>query len=236
MTNQNEDDGKVDGAQGSPNSNVSETKSKSFEGSQELREFLQAELRSALETPLKELRGLQGKQDKTDKALREFTKEYQKQIKAGLSEDDAIAAAQDVQQRTERATKREQLIDELLAEKFGGKKPEGNGSNPAIAQAKALAQKYGLDENDEALAQIVSNSKVEELEGKIAIHVLNQKQASPAGAPSLKAGAQNKETIEGLTKQYINDMQAARGDRLKLTEIKKKAIQNGVPVDTISFS
>ena len=186
MTNQNEGIDSPDGADGSSSPNVSGEESKSFYGSQEqLRELLRAEIKNTLEPTLKELRGLQGKQDKTDKALREFQDEFAKQVKAGATPDEAYQAASAVQDNENRARKREELIDQLLSDKFGAGKSADTDKQPAIDKAKTLIEKYGLDANDAEIAQLVSTSPEAEWEGKLAIRAYN-KTPSLAGAMSMQ--------------------------------------------------
>ena len=228
---QNEGNPQAEGAGSQP---VSSGEGKPFEGSQnELVELLKAQSKK-LETFEKEIRGLQSKQDKGDKQFKEFMADYQKQVAAGVPDHEAYEIAQNNQNAKKRQAEREALLDQLLAERSG----KSVGADSKLAKAKELALKYGIDENDPSLAEIVSTKDEDRWEGEIAIRAI--KKTSPqslGGVPSMPATpSPSKPDLQRLGEEYVNKVLEAKGNKMLVRQLREEYRKKGVPVDNTVFS
>ena len=211
---------------------VSTETAKSIEGGNaELSKLLDAKLNEVLKPVLSEVRGLQSRQDKSDKVNREFMDEYRKNLKAGMSEAEAEVTAQTTIDNRGAEKRRQDWIDQQIANSSSA----GNGTTDA---AKVVA-KYGLAENDPDVLPLLRTKSGTELElavANIALGRAKSPQPSAAAATSLTGGTPPKtEGVEALTKDYQKDMLAARGNVSELKRIKEEARKRGVPVDSIVF-
>lgn len=148
------------GAGGSPSQPVSKP---AIEDADALSKLLDEKLDKVLKPVLGEIRGLQSRQDKSDKTYREFLDEFKKQKASGLNDADAETAATAELEKRKKAEQREVLFD-AMARKLGlvPDEPVGNGGGGAVNVAEVVAD-FGLDPKDPAvIAELLSKSYADE--------------------------------------------------------------------------
>jgi hypothetical protein len=213
---------------------VSTEPAKSFEcGNAELSRLLDAKLNDALKPVLSEVRGLQSRQDKSDKVNREFMDEYRKNLKSGMSEIEAETQAQTTIDNRSAEKRRQDWIDQQIA----NSSPAGNGTGDA---ARRIAQKLNIDPNTAeftALAAKYTDPVDLAVEaGKLAGSRNSAQNTAGVGALPTGSPPPADKSEAALTQDYQKEMLAAkRGDKTALTQIKEKYRKLGVPVDTVAF-
>jgi hypothetical protein len=150
------------GGVGSPNQNLSNSNTNSIpvQGVEDVKR-----LESVVETLKKELKGLQGRQDKETTAFQAFLTEFKKQKKNGLDDTDAEVAASNVLEARSKEAKRDQAID-LLIQKFGlsevSAELTGNKGSETSDYNKVISE-FGADVTSPEVAALLkeSNTPVE---------------------------------------------------------------------------
>lgn len=124
----------------------------------------------------RELRGLQGRQDKAENAFKKQFAEYESLIKKGLSHDEAVEALENKQKETSLLAELQKRVEDLA------KRVEGNGSAKSASQevVQAFAD-LGLDTRDPAV--IVEMQKYNNVEEAVAGAYKLKKSLSQAPKP-----------------------------------------------------
>lgn len=186
-------------------------------------------------------KALQGDKDRAvtktkadvDELKRKFA-EVEKMKKSGLDED---AAFEEVSFREEVRAVRDQLSKLNPAQP----QPAGNGEGKAVNAAEVI-KKYALDGSDpEVIERIFRQdfSSPQELELaalKIAYQRAKPNEPNPAAALAQVGATAKTAGLDDLTKQYQNDMLAARGNRTQIIALKEKFKKLGVPVENVVFT
>lgn len=219
---QNEGEGSVSGATGSPNQDVSQTEKKPLDGDAIK---LLTELKGGYDTLVKELRGLQGRQDRNDKNVTDFQGQLARfnQVKAqgNLSDEQALAEMQRVDGESQWKISLEKRLDDI-AGRLGG-----IGSTPTEQQMVAeVLNEYKLDPKDAFVAaQFKGKTFANRTEAELAAaRVFRDKQLSPnpnsaqsaSQAGGISAGDENNEEIYA-----------------RIAELSKNRTQNRAEIDTL---
>jgi hypothetical protein len=199
-------------------------------------------LESELDSVKKELRGLQGRQDKSTSAFQTFLDEYEAQKAKGLNNADAAQAAESTLNRREKAEKQEKLLEQI-AQKLGldSSSPLVSGSTKGIAtDYEKVIKAHGLDANDSEIISMMRESE-SALDFSIkASQLAQRKQSAPtpnsAQSPSKVFEPQPPQSNIELIGEYRKTMMANRGRTSDLQRIKAEYAQKGVPVDDVIFT
>jgi chromosome segregation ATPase len=104
---------------------------------------LLSDLGGQVETLQKELRGLQGRQDKVDSTFKQTMADYQKLLNRGMSHEEAVDALESKQKETSTLTELQKQVQEL-AQQLAGRQP-----NPEATQQVVKAfESFDLDMKD----------------------------------------------------------------------------------------
>jgi len=226
MTEEPKVDGLVeDGAVSPPASAVSDSAQKSIADVVTREEFSKA---------LKELRGLQGRQDKAETNLstaQEAIARYNEKLDSGMSKVDAQKAMAQEDQVSEYAA-RLQRIEDALTNLAGGT-DVGSGVNTQ-PEATRLIQEYGLDANsadvNKVLAKNLNGLELENALLKLSIP------KSPASAPPPKSPSPVVPASEAaLVEQYKKELRAAGTSMAAASSVRAKYEELGVNTGAVSF-
>jgi len=173
-----------EGAVESPKPEVSNEVAQPIEGQAEK---LLASLGDKLDGLSKEVRGLQGRQDRAENLQNDFQKKlagYEKLRSSGMSPDEAMAEMDRSSAVEERWSSLSERMDRLASLIEGG-----NLDARAQQRAKVITE-YGLDPKDPEVATI-ANGNPADFEGAIAkLAFKRQKEPAPTGAqaPAVQGG------------------------------------------------
>lgn len=179
--NSNVGSGADGGAAGSPDQQVSQQTSQPIES--DVHQMLKA-YGEKLESVTKELRGLQGRQDRSDNQTNDFRKQLarlQQYKTEGMSDEEALAEMEADDASTRRWQVLEQKIDGLAA-RFEG---VGNTSNSQQMVTTVLSE-YGLDPKDPFVAGKLAgqNPTTKEQAEILAGRILRDKALAPQTNPA----------------------------------------------------
>lgn len=235
--NQMVDNQEQNGADGLPSTSVSSGNGGSIGDAAQVSKLLKAEIAEALKPVISELRGVQGKADKTGHALQGFLDEYEKGKASGLSNADAAKAADDAIQGREREVHKDALLEQIASKL--GLSSAGNGAPAQASISDVLKQFPELDPNDvEVVQNVLTQTDPEKAElaaSRLLRKRANPNQPSPSASGTIVTTPAPPAGVEELTKKYQTDMKAAVGNKSLLKSIKEKARKDGVPVDSIAF-
>lgn len=240
MADNDLDSGNSNGTAGTPTPSSSEGKSDSG-GS-----FDASKLQSAFDALTRKLdevdartKSLQGDKDravnKTKSEVDDLKRkiaEIEKLKKSGLDEDAAL------DEFSFREVVRD-LKDQLGKLNPAQPQPAGNSAGSAVDAAKVLSE-FQLDGNDpEVVAQVLSKAtEVEQVRAaaQLALKRAKPNDPSPASSTAVVGKPAAQPDAAELTKNYIKEMNAARGKPIELRAIKDKYIKAGVNVHEVVFS
>lgn len=195
---------------------------------------LLVELGGKISSLEKELRGLQGRQDKSESAIRSQLAEYDKLIKKGMSHDEAVETLENKQNETSALTELQKQVADLA------KHVKGNGNAQSASQevVQAFAD-LGLDTKDPAV--IIEMQKYKDVDGAVAGAYKFKKSMSekptPTSAQASSLTAVPKPvTRETLKAEYLKDIQAVRGSKAAVKAVQSKYKEKGLDVENIAFS
>ena len=202
-----------------------------FEGVAELKATLDKAL-AKLEAQDGEIRALKSGKDK---AVDRLTKDVGP-MKETLEK---LAKYLGVDEEKIKVAQREMIIDELYAEKFGGRQPEQPANGMAASQGKAadaslIVKELGLDENDPEVAAVLREGADPLKLAKVAINMAKKPTPSPSGAPALgsaPAPTMTDERIEQLAAQRNALYKEPSKNRDKIKAIEKQLVEAGVKLD-----
>lgn len=181
----------------------------------------------------KELRGLQGRQDKTESAFKTQFAEYDRLIKKGMSHDEAVETLENKQKETSTLTDLQKRLEDLAKRLEGGQ--------PATASQEVVQafEELGLDVRDPAV--IIEMQKYRDLDSAVAGAYRFKKSMSKApGVTSAQTPAltsvPKSVSMETLKSEYIKEVSAVRGNRSLVKGVQAKFRERGLNVDSIGFS
>jgi hypothetical protein len=238
--NPNVDDQNPNGAGGVTNPSVSQGEGKSVADAGNLSKLVRDAIAEELKPIKGEIGGLYSRQDKDRNAMREFMGEVKKQQANGLSENDAIDAAESTLKERAETQAEKKMLKDIHAKLFGepSANPAGNGSNGVGDSAKVVSE-LKLDGNSAEVISIISKGLdpvMEELE-------LRRLADRPKSTPSLSAApagsvpAAQQASGKELENNYKKEMResAGRQNANKRQEIKERYLKEGVDVHNIDF-
>ena len=199
-----------------------------FEGVAELKATLDKAL-AKLEAQDGEIRALKSGKDK---AVDRLTKDVGP-MKETLEK---LAKYLGVDEEKIRSAQREMIIDELYAEKFGGRQPEQPANGMAASQGKAadangIAKELGLDENDPEVAAVLREGADPLKLAKVAIAKANKPTPSPTGAPGMVTPpAAPVDDQAALMTAYQKEVAGLRGNVLAVSQLQAKYRQKGLRI------
>lgn len=138
---------------------------------------LLVELGGKISSLEKELRGLQGRQDKSESAIRSQLAEYDKLIKKGMSHDEAVETLENKQNETSTLTALQKQVADLAAHIKGN----GNAQSASQEVVQAFAD-LGLDPKDPAV--IIEMQKYKGVDDAVAGAYKFKKSMSQAPTPT----------------------------------------------------
>lgn len=241
MANPNVDELDDLGGDPSPKGDLSNSGGQSIEDVTDVKKLV-SELKNKVDLQEKELRGLQGRQDKSDNAYQAFLVEYEKQKAKGLTNDEASEAAQSTLTRRENAKKQELLLEQI-AQKLGldSTSPLVQGSTKGIAaDYEKVIKAHGLDSNDaEVIALMRESGDALDFSLK-ASQLVARKQNAPtpnmAQEPARVSDPQPTPDGLALIGEYKRKVLANRGNRSAIEAVKAEYAQKGVPVDNVDVT
>ena len=199
-------------------------------------------LESELNILKKELKGLQGRQDKDKSVFQEFLAEYKSQKKRGLGDEEAEEAASSVLKEREEAENQKLLLKQI-AQKLGldpaSSNIAGNNMKRATGYEKVI-EKLQLDINDPIITKLMrENADITDFAIEAGKYVNQQKtapQMTEAQKPVSTAGHQIQSDVSQLTSEYKSKTMANRGNKPAIEALKKEYAEKGVLVDSVNFS
>lgn len=138
---------------------------------------LLVELGGKISSLEKELRGLQGRQDKSESAIRSQLAEYDKLIKKGMSHDEAVETLENKHNETSALTELQKQVADLAAHIKGN----GNAQSASQEVVQAFAD-LGLDPKDPAV--IIEMQKYKGVDDAVAGAYKFKKSMSQAPTPT----------------------------------------------------
>ena len=199
-----------------------------FEGVAELKATLDKAL-AKLDAQDGEIRALKSGKDK---AVDRLTKDVGP-MKETLEK---LAKYLGVDEEKIRSAEREMIIDELYAEKFGGRQPEQPANGMAASQGKAvdasIVKELGLDENDPDVAKVLRESGPDPLKlAKVAVSKAKTPAPDPSGAPAMGTPpALPTDGQEALAAAYSKEVASLRGNVLAVSQLQAKYRQKGLKI------
>lgn len=191
-------------------------------------------LESELELLKKEIRGLQGRQDKSTSAFQEFLSEYKNQKKKGLGDEEAEIAATNVLDERKKAANQEILLQKI-AQKLGLDEDSlgvaGNNTKRATGHDKVI-EKFGLNANDPMITTLIRDNP-DVLDFSIAVGKYNSGQKdAPNPTESQKAAvsssrSSSKPDVSALTVELNTAMRSPNPSMKRIKEIEKQLIELG---------
>lgn len=135
----------------------------------------------------KELRGLQGRQDKQDSAFKTQMAEYDKLIKRGMSHDEAVDALENKQRESSTLADLQKKYDDLA------KRLEGGQPKSATQEVVTAFEQFGLDLKDPRVIIEMQKPYANMADALLAAFTLKQSMSStpnpnPAQAPAPAGG------------------------------------------------
>lgn len=225
MDNQDVGGGGSQGAAGQEDQNVSGQTQKPIEGDAPawLSE-LKNEFTGRIEGLSKELRGLQGRQDRSDNQQSEFRNQLAKfnQYKAQDMSDDEALAEMEADDRSETRWKTlEQKLDDLAKRLESG--AQANTGNAAAKVFEAI----GLDPKDPRVAAALTKRYENADQVELAAYRLQRELAqtpNPSGAQgaALQGGSTSQTDYNALAAEYEQLMVDPGANFQRLTEIQKE--------------
>jgi len=206
-----------------PQGSLSNSGGKSIEDVTDVKKLV-----SELETVKKELRGLQGRQDKSEKTYQPLLVEYEKQKAKGLSNDEAMEAAQSTMDRRDKAQKQEALLEQI-AQKLGldSTSPLVQGSTKGIAaDYEKVIKAHGLDSNDaEVIALMRESGNAIDFSinaSKLAVRKQNAPMPNQAQSPSKVFEPQPTPNQAALENEIASLLKTPTANKKRIDEIKKE--------------
>ena len=206
-----------------PQGTLSNSDGKSIEDVTDVKKLV-----SELETVKKELRGLQGRQDKSDNAYQSFLVEYEKQKAKGLTNDEASEAAQSTINRRDKAQKQEMLLEQI-AQKLGldSTSPLVQGSTKGIAaDYEKVIKAHGLDSNDiEVIALMRESGNALDFSinaSKLAVRKQNAPTPNSAQSPAKVFELHNPPSTTSLEAEIAGLLKTPSVNNKRIEEIKKE--------------
>ncbi len=199
-------------------------------------------LESELNILKKELKGLQGRQDKEKSAFQEFLAEYKSQKKRGLGDEEAEEAASSVLKEREEAENQKLLLKQI-AQKLGldpaSSNIAGNNMKRATGYEKVI-EKLQLDINDPIVTKLMrENTDITDFALEASKYVRQQNNApqlTEAQKPASTASRQIPSDVNQLAKEYVQKVLANRGNKAVIEALKREYTEKGVPVGSVNFS
>jgi hypothetical protein len=183
----------TEGAGGETNPPVSEEASKSVAvDADALSKLVRGVVEESLKPIKGEISGIYSRQDKDRNSFREFMEEVKKQEASGLSENDAIDAAESALSARAESAAEKKMLKEIHSKLFGDSpvSPAGNGENGAGQIAQVISE-LPLDGNSPDVMAILAEEGLTLEQQELKLRRLAdrpKKQPSPSAAPSGNSG------------------------------------------------
>lgn len=180
----------------------------------------------------KELRGLQGRQDKADNKYQESLDRYQSLLDKNLSPAEAKATMA----KEDKEKSKDQMLEEIYTAMKSGKLPGVVGSDTQqTSEATRLIQEFGLDANRPEINAVLAQG----LEG-LALENALLRLARPknaASAPVPKSASPILPPDEAaLVKQYVEELKAAGTSMAAASAVRAKFEKQGLNTGAVKFS
>jgi len=174
-------------------------------------------------------RGITKTKSEVDELKRKIA-EIEKIKKTGLDDDGAI---EEFSFREDVRAIKEQL-SKLTSTQAP---PAGNGANLAEETAKVF-EEYKLDPNDPEAVSLLSLQGVDLVKAvsKLAIKRAQTPTSDSSEASAINGSPAKPAGVEALTKDYIKSMQAARGNKRLLSQIREDFKKKGVDIYNVDFT
>lgn len=139
--------------------------------------------------------------------------------------------------------KLEYRLRELEAQKARVQEPiQGRVEQQNNEQVAAVIKELNLDANSPETISLLRGTyrnldHFQAEAAKLRLKQLNQKPSDLSAAPAMQVNsAQQDKSVDAKTDDYIKDMKAARGDKLKLKAIQEKYKKEGVDIYSVDFT
>jgi hypothetical protein len=195
--NPNVDTQNPTGAGGETNPPVSNGGGQSVAGSADLSKLVRDAIAEELKPIKGEISGIYSRQDKDRNAVRELMDEIKKQQAKGLSENDAIEAAQSALSERAETKAEKQMLKEIHAKLFGesSANPTGTRSN-GTGETDRVIQELSLDANSPDVINILAKRQdpaMQELELR---RLAQRPKPTPSPSASLAGNAPVSEGVD----------------------------------------
>lgn len=227
------------GAEGTPSPAVSPKGTPPIEGADQLLSALRGEIKSEIAGVLKEVRGLQSRQDKAENSFTEQLARLKNLTGQGLTEEQALAriSAEDADVNWRKNL--ESKIDGLVAIVGSA----GTQSNNQQVVSDVFSEE-GLDLKDPRVAphlvkEYKSKDEMELAAARLRKQLAQTPSPTAAQGASLQGKPEVKQGVEELKRSYISEMRATpRGKAGEATRaaLREKFKGQGVPVHEIDLT
>lgn len=183
----------------------------------------------------KELRGLQGRQDKSENNFQAQLARLEQYEKQGLSRPEAVAKMQSDDAAESRWTNLEKKLDTLAAQFANG----GTQANDNSSVAKVF-ESLGLDLKDtrvaSALVRKYENADQVELTAyRLQRELAQSPNPTSAQSASLLTGTPRQVDTSALREDYIKEIQTMRGNRQGIKAVQDKYRKLGFDTGSVDF-
>jgi hypothetical protein len=211
------------GAEGTPSQSVSQPAQPPIEGN--VTQLL-AGLGDKLGSLESQLRGLQGRQDKTENNFQAQLAKYQQYTKQGLKHEEALYEMQSDEVAEQRWQKVDDLAKKLddLAARFNGGGTPANGQQQKVAE---VFESIGLDVKDPRVASALltkyeSTEQVELAAYRLSRQIQQSPNPNPAQSPSLQSGGNAGVNVDALAQEYDALMRDPSANFQRMSEIQQE--------------
>jgi len=231
MTETNVGSQNSDGAGENTNSSVSQENKQPVADAASLAKLVNDAVENAIKPIKGEIGGLYSRQDKDRNQIRELMDEVKRQQAKGLSENEALDAAQAVFNQREQAEEDRRMLREVHNRLFA----TSSAGNGAETDAQRIAKEYALDLNDKDIAEAVKSNDILRLT-KTVLSKQSAPSADASDAPLASGKVANPKDSKQLTEEYITKMRESRGNRSAIAALKKEYKEKGVDIYSIDFT
>lgn len=213
------------GASETPNSQVSQTPQTPIQGDvTQLLTQLESRFSEQFGSLTKELRGLQGRQDKTENTFQQQLARLEQYEKQGLTREQAMTEMSKADNETQWRSSLEKKLDDILAGRTASVGTQANGQQKV---AEVFAQ-IGLDPKDPRVAQHLVKSYETPEQMELAAYRLQRELAntpSPNSAQNASlTGSSQAVDINSLASEYdqLAKNPTAKGATSRMAEIQEE--------------
>jgi len=180
----------------------------------------------------KELRGLQGRQDKADNKYQESLDRYQALLDKNLSPAEAKATMA----KEDEAKSKDQMLEEIYKAVKSGKLSGVVGSDTQqTSEATRLIQEFGLDANRPEVNAVLAQG-LEGLALENALLRLNKPKNAASAPPPKSASPILPPDGAALVNQYVEELKSAGTNMSAASDVRAKYEKLGLNTGAVKFS